>query len=840
MRRAGLVRSLILVSTVVLAWAALGLGGAAVARLQAGEIATRDYRAQRAADVVDQARTEEARRAAADAVEPVYEASDDIEAQAADGLEALFTAVRDGMLAPGGTSLPPPDPVPGTTAAPAGEGSTTSTLAGETVTAELSGSLFVDVDADGSLGEEVSELGVAEAGLARVTVLVTAADGRVYQTESLGDGSFSLAVPEGPVRVSLDDRDPDFPSGFELSTDADGLATECAAGSTCTVDPAGLTARLRPLDSQIDEVDAEYATLDESTVRTLVLLARGDLFRQAMGLTPKLSKVAEAAATRLAQEFAEGIRSIEQATRARASVVATPPLVFFDEGRDAGAGAAAADVVALFLAQNQFVDQEATERLQDEARQAVPDQSVPFVAGQLIVAADEALTPLHVSAIEETGAAVGRQVREAALAAVLTATVALLAFYLSRFRGAVWGQPRMVALLGAMIVLAAAAVRLTVELQDRSSWYVLPAVAFGYLSAVLFDNRMGVVMALTLGVLTAVGTRDPGASAFAMLAATAPLGFVSKVSSRRAFRNSVVTSSAAVALVAAASAWFFHTQLDEQPWTEIGSAAAWAFGASVVAALLALAVLPFFEAVFDITTTLRLLELTDRNHEALELLQEQAFGTFNHSLMVGTLADAAARRLGANNLLARAAAYYHDIGKTENPQYYIENQFGMLNPHDDLTPVESVEIIRRHVIDGIELARRFRIPSEVAEGIVSHHGDAIMRFFYEKARRLANGADVDPDLFRHAGHKPQSREMVIVMLADSVEGACRAVFGEEEPTPESIAKVVNRVVDEKLADGQLDESDITLGELSRVRASFVDSLIGHYHQRIPYPNFPGT
>jgi putative nucleotidyltransferase with HDIG domain len=234
-----------------------------------------------------------------------------------------------------------------------------------------------------------------------------------------------------------------------------------------------------------------------------------------------------------------------------------------------------------------------------------------------------------------------------------------------------------------------------------------------------------------------------------------------------------------------------------------------------------------------------LLDLTDRNHKGLQLLQEKAFGTFNHSLMVGTLADAAARAIGANALLAMAMAYYHDLGKTENPTYYIENQFGIPNPHDLLTPEESADMIRRHVTDGVALARQFKIPSEVATGIVSHHGDGIMRFFYEKARSQRGDA-VDPDDFRHIGHKPKTAESAIVMLADSLEAACRAVFQTEEPTPEAIEKVVNRVIDEKLDDGQLQESPLTQFEMTQVRKAFFESLVGHYHQRIAYPNFPGT
>jgi len=271
----------------------------------------------------------------------------------------------------------------------------------------------------------------------------------------------------------------------------------------------------------------------------------------------------------------------------------------------------------------------------------------------------------------------------------------------------------------------------------------------------------------------------------------------------------------------------------------VGTSVAWAFGVSVVASLVGLAALQFFESAFDITTTLSLLDLTDRNHKALQLLQEKAFGTFNHSLMVGTLADAAARAIGADPLLARAMAYYHDLGKTENPTFFIENQFGIPNPHDEMDPKDSAAIIRSHVTSGVALARDFKIPTDVTQGIVSHHGDGVMRFFYEKARER-HGVDIDIDDYRHVGHKPKTAETAILMVADSLEAACRAVFQTEEPTPDAIEKVVNRVMDEKVEDGQLSESPLTLGELTTIRLAFLESLVGHYHQRIAYPNFPGT
>jgi putative nucleotidyltransferase with HDIG domain len=502
------------------------------------------------------------------------------------------------------------------------------------------------------------------------------------------------------------------------------------------------------------------------------------------------------------------------------------------------------------LQANYLVDEAATEEARVEAAEAVPDVVVEYFNDQLIVAQGVPVEQLHIDAIAETTSAAAQAEADAGLLAVLAVTVGALGLYLSRFRPEFWSRPRMMALLGILLVLAAGSVRATVVFQATLSWYILPAVAFGFMTAILFDSRIAVLMALAVGVLAAAGTQDTGVAVYAALATMAPIPFVSSVSSRGAFRTAVVMSAAAAAVIAGATSWYFHAGPTDvpvdvmgvelgMPLIVMGQAMAWAFGVSAIASLIGLAALQFFESAFDITTNLSLLDLTDRNHEALQLLQEKAFGTFNHSLMVGTLAHAAARAIGANALLARAMAYYHDLGKTENPTMFIENQFGIQNPHDFLTPEESAEVIRRHVSDGIALAKQFKIPSDVATGIVTHHGDGIMRFFYEKARSQ-RGDGVNPHDFRHVGHKPTTAETAIVMLSDSLEAACRANFQTEEPTPEAIEKVVSRVIDEKLNDGQLSESPLTLAEMTLIRSAFLDSLVGHYHQRIAYPNFPGS
>ena len=422
---------------------------------------------------------------------------------------------------------------------------------------------------------------------------------------------------------------------------------------------------------------------------------------------------------------------------------------------------------------------------------------------------------------------------------MIAVLIGMLGLYLARFRAEFWSRPRMVALLGILIVLAAGAVRATVRSRRQTSWYVLPAVAFGFMTAVLFDARIAVLMALSVGVLDRGGHRrhrDHGLR-HPRHAGPDPVCELGEQprrvpQRRRLFRTDRGGGGRCHLLVLPRRPLTPHLEV-------IGLSVAWAFGVSAMASLIG----PGRAPVLRVGLRHHHHPGPARPHRSqprgLQLLQEKAFGTFNHSLMVGTLADAAARAIGANALLARAMAYYHDLGKTENPTYYIENQFGIPNPHDLLTPEESADMIRRHVTDGVALARQFKIPSDVATGIVSHHGDGIMRFFYEKARSQ-RGDTVNPNDFRHIGYKPKTAESAIVMLADSLEAACRAVFQTEEPTPEAIEKVVNRVIDEKLDDGQLQESPLTQFEMTQVRKAFFESLVGHYHQRIAYPNFPGT
>ena len=237
--------------------------------------------------------------------------------------------------------------------------------------------------------------------------------------------------------------------------------------------------------------------------------------------------------------------------------------------------------------------------------------------------------------------------------------------------------------------------------------------------------------------------------------------------------------------------------------------------------------------IFGITTSFQLLELGNPSQPLLRRLLLETPGTYHHSLMVGNLAERAADAIGADSLLTRIAAYYHDIGKLNNPFAYIENQAGVENIHDELTPEQSVELLRAHVSAGIDLAYQYKLPKAIIAFIPQHHGTALMSYFYARAKELADDpSEVDPAKFRHAGPKPQSREAAILMLADGVEASVRSLTSQDEP---SIRAMVERIIRERLEDGQFDDCDLTLRDLEKTREAFVAQLLGMYHRRVEYP-----
>lgn len=252
----------------------------------------------------------------------------------------------------------------------------------------------------------------------------------------------------------------------------------------------------------------------------------------------------------------------------------------------------------------------------------------------------------------------------------------------------------------------------------------------------------------------------------------------------------------------------------------------------IMASVIALGSISLFEHLFHVTTDVRLMELLNPNHPLLKRLMFEAPGTYSHSLVVANLAEVAAEEIGANALLARVGAYYHDIGKLRRPQWFIENQVDSgRNIHNRLSPYLSALVIMNHVRDGLEIARKFRLPREVQGIIWSHHGRSVVRYFYEKALRTGK-ENVGRDVFRYPGPLPRTPEEAIVFLADSVEAAVRSM---KNPTPRRIETTVRNIVKTYLEDGQLDDSSLTLRDINRIAHRFVRFLSGMVHARIPYP-----
>jgi putative nucleotidyltransferase with HDIG domain len=282
-------------------------------------------------------------------------------------------------------------------------------------------------------------------------------------------------------------------------------------------------------------------------------------------------------------------------------------------------------------------------------------------------------------------------------------------------------------------------------------------------------------------------------------------------------------------------------------WGMIGLQSALALGNGIITAMLVGGALPILEHLFQITTDVSWLELSDLNHPLLRRMTIEAPGTYHHSLVVANLAEAAAEKIGANATLCRVCAYFHDVGKLVKPEYYTENMNFERNPHDDLAPTMSALIIIAHVKEGVDLALKHGLNKQIIDVIQQHHGTSLVYYFYQRAIQQQEDAraggkimnireedipEVQEESFRYSGPKPQTKESAIVSLADIVESASRSLG---KPTPQKIEQLVNELIEERIADGQLDECDLTLGELRIIAARFRFTLMTMLHTRIAYP-----
>lgn len=475
---------------------------------------------------------------------------------------------------------------------------------------------------------------------------------------------------------------------------------------------------------------------------------------------------------------------------------------------------------------NQTKDEDATQALRKEARANV--QSVYVRKGDLVVRKGQFVTERAYLILEELGML--RRGPDYSLIVGIAMYVLLVlvvwGIYLQLFERETYANFTHLVILALIAVITVILGKIVMAFTGGG--YLIPLAGAAMLITVLISARVAFASTLAIGFLVALLV-DGGLN-YLLVMLVSSLIAVYSVSHMRQ-RSDILRAGVYLGAVNAVAIISLHLIGETIVRVMLYEAALGALS-GLVSTVLALGLLPLFETVFGVTSVVKLLELSNPNQQLLRKLLTEAPGTYHHSILVGNLAEAAAEEVGADPLLARVGAYYHDIGKTKRPYFFIENQFTAENPHDKYSPSLSTLIITSHVKDGVEMAREAKLPPKVIDIIEQHHGTTLVRYFYHNALEEGKEGAVREDDFRYDGPKPQSKEAAIVMLADSVEAAVRAL---PQPTPGKIEGLVRKIIKERLDTGQLDECDLTLQDLDRLATAFVHILTGIFHNRIEYP-----
>jgi putative nucleotidyltransferase with HDIG domain len=502
---------------------------------------------------------------------------------------------------------------------------------------------------------------------------------------------------------------------------------------------------------------------------------------------------------------------------------------------DPAAQAAAVAVAASFARPNVLLDDVETEWRRNQARQAVIADVGEVKKNEKIVDAGERVSPSVLAKIRSLAALEGELRGPGDLFAPSLARITLLLLFVVAFAMYLrFEQPQMyrdngLLLLCALLASATLGLAALVSRVFHLPEYAVPVMLAPLILSILFDKRLALVYSLLLVVaVSAVAEYRPAFVPVAAVGSIVAVYSVRRLRHRRHFYAALFSMAIAVALAVAAIGFG-----QQAPMRTVLRDVLAGVAGSAMSAFLAMILLPVVEAAFRVPSDITLLELSDLNRPLLRRLMMEAPGTYHHSLLVGSMAEAAAEAIGANSLRARVCAYHHDIGKLTKPEYYTENESGAVSRHARLAPSMSALVIKSHVTEGLELAQKEKLPPAVASVIPEHHGTTVMAFFYAKALELD---PTTPDFdYRYPGPKPQSKETAVVMMADSIEGASRSL---QSPTPARLRGLVNKIVDQRLHEGQLDECGLSLADLAKVREAYLQVLTGIFHVRVAYPELP--
>ena len=485
------------------------------------------------------------------------------------------------------------------------------------------------------------------------------------------------------------------------------------------------------------------------------------------------------------------------------------------------------------------IDREATARAKKEAIEKTPTQYVRYAVGDVIVPPGSPVTEEELKLLRREHAEFIQQsetwhklTRSLSVFGLFVAMFTLSGFYIHLHHREVLDDLGHVATLVGLSVATVVICLLSAD--DAWQAEIVPLLVFAMTVAIAYDEDLALLLAAEVALVLVVGLGRGLADYVTLTAASAATIFwMGRIRSRSKLIYVGLWAAAVATLTYVGTSLLRERPIDLQLLYEAGRFGVW----TLLAGFLMTGLLPFIERAFGVLTDVSLLEIGDVAHPLLQELVRRAPGTYNHSINVASIGEAAAEAIGARGLLVRVGAYFHDIGKMLKPAYFVENQGQQGNRHESLVPAMSTLIIIAHVKEGAELARQHRLPQPIIDLILEHHGTTLVEYFYRRATAQSqadpNGTDVDEQTYRYPGPKPNSRESAVMMLSDAVESASRTLT---EPTPARIASLVHEIAMKRLLDGQFDECGLTLEELELIEQSLVKSLTAVYHGRVKYPD----
>lgn len=489
------------------------------------------------------------------------------------------------------------------------------------------------------------------------------------------------------------------------------------------------------------------------------------------------------------------------------------------------------------IIQNEFYSPEKTEEAREQAVENV--EPVRILQGQVIVEEGELVTneiyrQLEIVGLINTEDSV---IPFIGLGLFVSLIICFIYFYFSNTH--LREKNKRISIFAAVLLFAIVFMKALswIPINNFDIAYLFPAAMGGMLIRIVLDEKQSVVSTVILSLCATIifngessGVFHISAGLYTLISGLSGIIFLTNQNRRsKIFEAGLFVSFVNMATLAS---FMFMQNLQFADTLQYIMYFTQGIISGIGSSVLTIGLLPFLEASFGILSSIKLIELSNPNHPLLKKILTEAPGTYHHSVMVANLSEAACEAIGANGLLARVGSYYHDIGKTKNPNFFVENQINIGNPHDHLPPEKSKDIIISHTTDGANLLRKYRMPKEIIDIAQQHHGTSLLKYFYFKAKN--NGLEVKEEDFRYPGPKPQTKEAAIISIADSVEAAVRSM---KNPTLEQIATTIHTIIQDKLADQQFNECDITLKELAIVEKTLNNTLHGIFHHRIEYPTF---